>query len=112
LSLEGVRKPGVVTICFINRQQIKEINLQYLAKYEPTDVIAFDLSDKKDEIFADIAVSTDAAYANASSYKTSAAYEACLYVVHGMLHILGYKDSTARQKILMQQKAEDILGSL
>lgn len=84
----------------------------YLAQDCPTDVIAFDLSGDKKEILADVAISTDTAIRQARVFKTSPAYETYLYVVHGILHILGYDDKTAKESKIMEQKAVGILTSL
>lgn len=104
--------PGEITICFINDSQIKELNLLYLAKDSPTDVIAFNNSDNDREIFADIAISTDAALRNAGLFKTTPLYEVYLYIVHGVLHILGYDDSTVKQKKIMRKKEQFLLAKL
>ncbi|KPK97483.1 MAG: hypothetical protein AMJ95_08760 [Omnitrophica WOR_2 bacterium SM23_72] len=80
------------------------MNLRFLHKNQPTDVLAFDSGE--------IVVSTDAAIRNAKIFKTEPLYELYLYVVHGLLHILGFKDRTQKQRAHMQQKAEQILGTL
>ena len=84
----------------------------YLGSDCPTDVIAFDLSATKNEILADLAISTDTAIRNARIFKTCAAYEVYLYVIHGILHLLGFRDSTERQRKLMEEKATQILSAL
>ena len=84
----------------------------YLGSDFPTDVIAFDLSDTGDEISADLAISTDTAIRNARIFKTCATYEVYLYVIHGILHLSGFRDSTERQRKLMEEKATQILSEL
>jgi ssRNA-specific RNase YbeY (16S rRNA maturation enzyme) len=42
-------------------------------------------------------------------YKTSTLYEVYLYVVHGMLHLAGQKDTTPRLRLAMEQGARRIL---
>ena len=85
----------------------------YLGSDCPTDVIAFDLSAAKDdEISADLAISTDTAVRNARIFKTHATYEVYLYVIHGILHILGYDDSGAKEKKAMERKTNYILTAL
>jgi probable rRNA maturation factor len=80
------------------------MNLRFLQKDEPTDVLAFDSGE--------IVVSSDAAVRNAKIFKTEPLYELYLYVVHGVLHILGFEDRTKEQRESMQQKAENILRAL
>jgi rRNA maturation RNase YbeY len=111
-SRERASKTGEITVCFMGDREIRELNLLYLGRYEPTDVIAFDLSGGKKEISADIAVSADTAIRNAKIYRTSKLYELNLYVTHGILHFLGYDDKTAKQRKAMEIKAAQILLSV
>lgn len=110
LSLEGIKKPGEISILFVNDRQIKEFNLLYRGRDCPTDVLSFDSSINKKEILADIVVSTETAVRQSRIFKTAPIYEVYLYVIHGVLHLLGYDDKTAKQRNLMQKKAEAILS--
>jgi len=98
-----------VCVDFINDIRMRELNLLYAGRYLSTDVLSFNNSLKKGELFADIAVSLDTAARNAKIFKTTPLYEAYLYVVHGVLHLLGYDDSTDKERLKMQIKAESIL---
>lgn len=107
-------KSGEITICFVSGNKIQRLNKKYLKRDIPTDVLAFDISDRKKSkyIVADIVVSADAAVSNAGIYKTTPLYELYLYVIHGILHILGYQDDTERRRASMQKKAEAILRAM
>ncbi len=133
LSKEGLKKSGAITVCFVNERKIKKLNLKYHNKNAPTDVLTFDLSDKKialgdnsmrfsvvrkvpytflhhkKNLLADIVVSTDAAIQNARAFKTTPFYELNLYVIHGILHLLGYDDKTSKKRRIMDKKADYIL---
>ncbi|MBP7216920.1 MAG: rRNA maturation RNase YbeY, partial [Candidatus Omnitrophica bacterium] len=54
-----------------------------------TDVLAFTLANTRQALIGDVIVSTDAAIRNAKTYRTNPHYETFLYVVHGILHLLG-----------------------
>ncbi len=84
----------------------------YLGKNNPTDVIAFDLSSGKERILSDIAISTDTAIRNSKIFRTTPLYELCLYVIHGVLHILGYDDRTQKERRIMQEKTNNILSKI
>ena len=114
LSIEGIRNSGEKTFCFVNDTKIKELNSKYLGKNKPTDVIAFDIAEPKspDKIFADIAISTDRAIDNAARFKTSPLFELYLYVIHGVLHILGYDDRNKKDKLLMRKRESHLLKTL
>lgn len=82
------------------------MNKRYSGKDEATDVLAFDIAMPFDteNIFADIVISAQTALRNAGFFKTEPSYESELYVIHGLLHILGYDDHTPAQKELMRRK--------
>lgn len=108
-SSEKITKPAEITVSFVGDKEIRKMNLKYLGRNGPTDVIAFDISHGKDSILADIVVSADTAVYNSRLYGTRPLYELYLYVIHGVLHILGYRDKTGRQRQLMDRKAAEIL---
>lgn len=112
LKKEKAKKSGCISICFVNNPLIKKFNLKFLKTNSSTDVLAFDLSDKKDKhsIFADVMISTDMAIKGAAKFKTTAFYELSLYVAHGLLHILGYNDHTRDQKKLMRKKEAEYVN--
>jgi len=94
----------------MNARQIQALNSRFLGKDYPTDVIAFSFDGPAGKVIADIAVSTDAACINAREFKNNLLDEIYLYVIHGLLHILGYDDKNLKQRKLMQAKAENILS--
>jgi probable rRNA maturation factor len=114
LSSEGVKKSGEITVCFVNDKKIKELNLKYLGRNASTDVIAFNITDPEDKknIFADIAISTDAAIDNAKIFHTNPLFELYLYVIHGALHILGYDDQSKKDKLVMRKKEDYLMKVL
>ncbi len=90
-------------------QQIKELNLLYLGCDRPTDVISFGNSVKKGQLLADIAISTDTALRNARIFKTTPQDEIHRYVIHGLLHLLGYTDNNKINKAIMQKREDSLL---
>jgi probable rRNA maturation factor len=108
-SQEALKKTGDITICFVTDKKIRELNLRYLGRNKPTDVLTFDNTSPLDNtyMFADIIISTDTAMRNAKIFKTPPPDELNLYAVHGALHLLGYDDHTPKQRKLMRQKEEE-----
>lgn len=115
LSSQSKEKSGEISICFVTDKRIKRLNRLYLGKNEPTDVLSFDLTetdDAKKKLFADIIISTDTALSNSKIFKTSALCEIHMYVVHGLLHLLGYDDGTLKERRIMEQKTKQVLKAL
>jgi len=111
LSQEGIKKSGEITLSFVNDRKIKKLNLKYLGKNNPTDVIAFDITEPeaREKIFADIVISTDRAIYNAATFKTTPLFELYLYVIHGVLHILGYDDRNNKDKLIMRKREAELI---
>lgn len=85
---------------------MRRLNTKYHKTNASTDVLAFNLGKGiagKGEL-ADIIISTDAAMRNAKIFKTTPAFELSLYALHGVLHLLGYKDRSAKEIRLMRKK--------
>ncbi len=68
---------------------------------------------RKPEVIAgDIIISTDAALKNSRIYATALSKEMTLYVIHGILHLLGFDDHTSRDTKRMRKKEQDLLAYL
>lgn len=105
---QSQKKNVEINICLCTGKRIKGFNKRYLAQDAPTDVIAFNTtaSDNRNILTADIIISAEAAVSNAKIFKTAPLYELFLYVIHGMLHILGDDDNTEKKRIKMNKKQE------
>lgn len=101
-----------MAILFVDDRQIRAFNTTYAGKDASTDVLAFDSSFLKNELLADVIVSVETAARNARVYRCSCLYEVYLYVVHGLLHLVGYNDATVSARRKMQRKATLLLHSL
>lgn len=109
LRLSGKKRGGLsLGISFFNDSRIKKLNQKYLKTNTPTDVIAFSYS--KDN--ADIAISLDTAKRNAVIYNSPLKKEILLYIIHGILHLSGYDDTTPLKKKRMFKKQDEILKKL
>jgi probable rRNA maturation factor len=113
LSKEGARKSGEIGVSFVSDKEICRLNRKFLRKNSPTDVLAFDLSfaNARNKICADIVISCDTALRNAKILGTSVDYELNLYLVHGILHLLGYKDRYGKDKLVMRNKEKGYVNS-
>jgi probable rRNA maturation factor len=111
LKILKVKLTGELSVLYTDNRTIQQLNYRFLGRKEPTDVLCFNLSDRED-IFADIVISTEKAQENSRLFKTSPSWEARLYLIHGILHLLGYTDRTAKERNRMHRKALHILRKL
>jgi len=100
-----------VDIAVVSRRQIASINKRYLGCDGPTDVLSFDLSDPHGPIRAQIVVCGDIAARQGRLHGCGPQRELMLYVVHGLLHLAGYDDRTARAAERMHAREEELLDT-
>mgnify|MGYP000894577910 CR=1 FL=1 len=95
-----------MSLSFVSKEEIQEINRDYRGKDVPTDVISFALNDEvedeidiiglEDEInsIGDVIICVDIAHEQAKEYEHSFDREIGFLAVHGFLHLLGYDHMT------------------
>ncbi len=95
---------GELNYVFCSDEYLHEMNVEYLQHDTLTDIITFDNSEKKDEITGDIFISVDRVVDNADKFKVSVEDELHRVMVHGVLHLIGYKDKKTEEKETMRFK--------
>lgn len=94
-----------VNLIFVNRDYIRSLNRQYLNRQYATDVIAFPLSEPEEDFHeGEIYICLDQVFENAVSYDIEKEQELKRVVAHGTLHLLGYDDKNARDKLAMTER--------
>lgn len=102
---------GAVSYIFCSPERHLEINRQYLGHDYATDVITFDYSDLPAGVVSgDIFIDPATVRLNASSYGVTAREEMLRVLIHGVLHLCGYKDKTAAEQKLMRAKEDQCLS--
>ncbi|MCJ0741745.1 rRNA maturation RNase YbeY [Pedobacter montanisoli] len=95
---------------FCSDEFLLRINQDFLQHDYYTDVITFDNSEKPKTIVSDIFISIDRVKDNAKQNNATTYDELCRIMIHGTLHLLGYRDKTSKEKSLMTQKEDFCLG--
>jgi len=101
-------------IKIVSSAEMARVNEQYLQHAGPTDVITFDYlnAEEQKRIHGDIYVCIEEAVIQAKRFGTSWQEELVRYVVHGMLHLLGYDDRTERLRQAMKRVEDQLVGEL
>jgi probable rRNA maturation factor len=92
-----------VNYIFVNDRSIYSMNEKFLHHSYPTDIITFDYSLNK-IVSGDIYISIDTVKFNSKKYSVSFQNELNRVMIHGLLHLLGYKDKALPEKKLMRAK--------
>jgi probable rRNA maturation factor len=108
-SAEGYRIADA-DIAVVDSAKMAELNRRYLRHAGATDVLSFDLSETpKIGLSVQLIVCGDVAAAEAGSRGLTPVRELLLYVVHGLLHLMGYEDESIRGSVRMQARQEELL---
>lgn len=91
---------------FCSDEYLLNVNMEHLNHHTYTDIITFDNSDKTNEIEGDIFISIHRVKENALTYKVPLVFELHRVMVHGLLHLCGYKDKSKTQQKTMRDKED------
>ena len=94
---------GELAYVFCNDEYLLKKNIQFLNHNTLTDVITFDYSEGK-IISGDILISTERVVENAKIFNVNYLTELQRVMVHGLLHLLGYKDKIEKDANTMRKK--------
>lgn len=95
--------PGELSIIFTSDEYLLEMNKQYLNHHYYTDVITFDYVEDN-IISGDLFISLDRIAENALDYADNFSQELHRVMIHGVLHLCGYKDKTDEEQKEMRAK--------
>jgi len=105
------KKPNEITYVFCSDEYLHNINLTYLNHDTFTDIITFDYTEKN-IINSDIFISIDRVKDNAKKYNNTFENELHRVIIHGVLHLLGYKDKSSEETKEMRAKEDFYLSLL
>lgn len=97
-----------VTLIFCSDNYLLEINQQHLNHDFFTDIVTFDYC-VDDLISGDLFISVDRVFENSAVYDVSFFTELHRVIVHGVLHLCGYKDKSTEDEVLMRSKEDEAL---
>ena len=94
-----------LTYVFCSDDYLLQINQEYLNHDTLTDIVTFDNSEDPNKIEGDIFISIDRVKENGDALGTKET-ELERVMVHGLLHLLGYKDKKIEDKAVMTEKED------
>ncbi|MFN5543782.1 MAG: rRNA maturation RNase YbeY [Bacteroidota bacterium] len=105
------KTPGEITFNFCSDKRLLKMNKNYLKHDFYTDIITFDFSENN-LISGDIYISKERVKENAAELNDAFHVELKRVMVHGVLHLCGYKDKTRAEKEKMRKKEDECLSLL
>jgi len=105
------RSISELNFIFCTDQYLVKLNRDYLSRDYFTDVITFDQSEA-DKLQGEVYISIPRVKENAGKYQNTFSNELSRVMIHGVLHLVGYRDGSDKEKQLMRKKEEASLSLL
>lgn len=124
LEEELVDDDCVLSVKFIDRDAIAELNVEYMSKEGPTDVLSFPIEDGAPNRpplrdpdgppleLGDIFICENVVASHAEEYDVTFDAELHLIVVHGVLHILGWDHHSEAEAEAMEEREAGHLATI
>ncbi len=111
VAISEKKKLGDITLIFCSDEYLLKVNQEHLDHDYYTDIITFDYSED-DFVSGDLFISIDRVSENAETNNVSFQNELNRVVVHGVLHLCGYKDKSDDEEKMMRLKENEKLKML
>ncbi|HWY11457.1 MAG TPA: rRNA maturation RNase YbeY [Bacteroidia bacterium] len=102
---------GNLNYTFVSDRALLKINNDFLKHNTYTDIITFNYNEGK-KVLGDIFISIDRVKENAQKFDVSFEEELQRVIIHGVLHLCGYKDKSKSDSDLMRKKENQSLKML
>ncbi len=100
---------GEINYNFCDDEYLHKINLEYLKHDTLTDIITFD-NTVGETIYSDIFISVERVKDNAKDFNVTFEEELKRVIIHGVLHLCGFKDKSEDEAKLMRSKEDEKIG--
>lgn len=101
-----------INVVFIDDRKMINLNGLYLDHWHATDVLSFPMKENGKNIEGEVYINLDQARRQAQDYKVSFREEYSRLVIHGVLHLLGYRDKKRQDKLRITEKENYYLFKL
>jgi len=99
-----------INYVFCSDSYLLSLNQGFLKHNTLTDIITFDNSEEASVLEGEIYISVERVKENAKKYNVPFEDELSRVMIHGVLHLLGYKDKKPTEKAFMRKKEEASLS--
>ncbi len=98
-----------VSICFVSKRRIGQLHERFFSDPSPTDCISCPIDS---EVLGEVFVCPKVAIEYARDHALDPYEETALYVIHGLLHLLGYDDLEPSEKRTMRKKEKQCMAHI
>lgn len=97
-----------IALIFCDDEYLLKVNQEYLEHDFYTDIITFDYC-SDNLVSGDLFISVERVIENAQQYEVTFEHELNRVIIHGVLHLCGFKDKSPKDEKMMRQKEADAL---
>lgn len=101
--------PDEVILHFVSQKKICALHAEFFDDPTLTDCISFPIDQ---ELLGEIFVCPKTAIEYAKAHKVDPYEETTLYVIHGLLHLLGYDDIKPKDRKIMHKEQNRLLTAV
>jgi probable rRNA maturation factor len=109
---EEGKKINTISFNICGDEYILQLNNEALQHDYYTDIITFELNEKNEPIEGDIYISIDRVKDNAKTLNIPFITELQRVLIHGVLHLCGYKDKSTKEEKQMREKENYYLNKI
>lgn len=102
------KKLGEINYIFCSDEAILQVNQRYLQHDYYTDIITFDYTEGE-RLSGDLFIGIETVASNAQLLNVSYEEELHRVLIHGILHLCGFKDKQANEEKTMREKEREAL---
>ena len=97
---------GRIGVVLVDNEMIHELNRNFLKHDYPTDVISFQVESNPEEGYleGEVIASVEMAKQRAPEFQWGTDDELLLYVIHGLLHLVGFDDIDEKDRLVIREK--------
>jgi probable rRNA maturation factor len=106
--------PAEISVALVNDRTMSDLHMRHMGLSGPTDVLTFELDHDATGrcIAGEVVVCVPQAVRRARQEGSSVPNELLLYSLHGVLHLAGFDDRTAKCFAIMHTMEDDILTQI
>ncbi|MBM4055931.1 MAG: rRNA maturation RNase YbeY [Planctomycetes bacterium] len=110
--LKSEDKEAFLSIVVTDNREIRKLNKTFLGHDYVTDVLSFGYDTSENGVSGEIIVSAEMAHKVAQKRGHDAEGEIVLYLIHGLLHLIGYDDKKKEDAKKMHRREKELLSNL
>lgn len=109
LATERAGGPWEVSVALVDDDRLQELHRDFMGIDSPTDIMTFPNGEEGDEPHGgELVISVDHARSQASAWGLSPEEEIRFLAIHGLLHLLGWRDDTDEQRRSMLERQQQL----